>query len=131
MKRDIEADIFAWKARADRKPLVLMGARQVGKTWLMRDFGKRNFANVHEFNFDDNPDLARVFKASKDPAVILPQLAILSGRKIDIENVAGGQDTAGAQVWRHSGVARLAEDLSGREGRDTGRRTCVVSRVFA
>ena len=86
MKRDIEVDISAWKSRVDRKPLVFMGARQVGKTWLMRDFGKRNFANVHEFNFDDNPDLARVFKESKDPAVILPQLAILSGRKIDIEN---------------------------------------------
>jgi len=62
-----------------------MGARQVGKTWLMREFGRRNFANVHEFNFDDNPDLAKVFAASKDPAVILPQLAIMSGRKIDVE----------------------------------------------
>lgn len=86
MKRDIESEIFAWKSRENRKPLVLMGARQVGKTWIMRDFGKRNFAHVHEFNFDDNPDLAQVFMASKDPAVILPQLSILSGRKIDIEN---------------------------------------------
>lgn len=86
MKRDIESKIYDWKSRNNRKPLVLMGARQVGKTWLMRDFAKRNFANVHEFNFDDNPDLARVFSESKDPKVILPQLAILSGRKIDIEN---------------------------------------------
>ena len=86
MKRDIESDIFAWKSREGRKPLVLMGARQVGKTWLMRDFCARNFANVHEFNFDDNSDLARVFADSKDPKAILPQLAILSGRKIDIEN---------------------------------------------
>jgi len=85
MKRDVESDIYAWKLRRDRKPLVLMGARQVGKTWLMRDFGTRNFAQVHEFNFDDNPDLARIFAESKDPQVILPQLAILSGRKIDIE----------------------------------------------
>jgi len=52
----------------------------------MRDFGKRNFASVHEFNFDDNSDLAKIFAKSKDPAVILPQLAILSGRKIDLEN---------------------------------------------
>ena len=52
----------------------------------MRDFGKRNFAHVHEFNFDDNPDLARVFAESKNPQSILPQLAILSGRKIDVEN---------------------------------------------
>jgi len=86
MKRDVESEISAWKSRQDRKPLVLMGARQVGKTWLMRDFGKRNFAQVHEFNFEGNPDLAKVFAESKDPAVILPQLAILSGRKIDVEN---------------------------------------------
>ena len=86
MKRDIENKISDWKSSHNRKPLILMGARQVGKTWLMRDFGKRNFAAVHEFNFDDNPDLARVFAESKDPSVILPQLSILSGRKIDIEN---------------------------------------------
>ena len=86
MKRDVESKILEWKSRHNRKPLILMGARQVGKTWLMRDFGSRNFAAVHEFNFDDNPDLARVFAESKDPGVILPQLSILSGRKIDIEN---------------------------------------------
>lgn len=84
MKREIESQLFKWKTRIGRKPLVLMGARQVGKTWLMRDFGKRNFAQVHEFNFDDNPDLSLVFEHSKDPKDILPQLAILSGRKIDI-----------------------------------------------
>ena len=59
-----------------------MGARQVGKTWLMRDFGRRHFARVHEFNFDDTPDLASVFEGTKDPASILTRLAAVSGAKI-------------------------------------------------
>ena len=84
MKRLVEDDILAWKDRADRKPMVLMGARQVGKTWLMRDFGRKHFARVHEFNFDDTPDLASVFEGTKDPASILARLAAISGARIDI-----------------------------------------------
>lgn len=60
-----------------------MGARQVGKTWLMRHFAKQNFAHVHEFNFDDKPVLATFFRDSKDPGDILPKLSIFCGRKID------------------------------------------------
>ena len=84
MKRDIENSLLEWKNREDRKPLVLMGARQVGKTWLMRDFGKRNFARVHEFNFEERTALAEFFRASKDPKDLLPKLSALSGAKIDI-----------------------------------------------
>lgn len=61
-----------------------MGARQVGKTWLMRDFGRKHFARVHEFNFDDTPDLASIFEGTKDPASSLARLAAISGAKIDI-----------------------------------------------
>ena len=43
MKRFIETAFLKWKERTDRKPLVLLGARQVGKTWMMREFGKRHF----------------------------------------------------------------------------------------
>ena len=66
-----------------RKPLVLMGARQVGKTWLMRDFGKRNFARVHEFNFDGSADLASVFIHTKKPDELLRKLSIIDGVKIN------------------------------------------------
>jgi len=85
MQRDVENEILRWKSSEGRKPLVLMGARQVGKTWLMRDFGKRNFAAVHEFNFDGNVDLASVFRSTKEPVELLPKLSVLSGRKIDVE----------------------------------------------
>ena len=84
MQREVEKQLLEWKDRADRKPLVLMGARQVGKTWLMRHFAKKNFAHVHEFNFDDKPVLATFFRDSKDPQDILPKLSIFSGRKIDV-----------------------------------------------
>ena len=65
-----------------------MGARQVGKTWLMRNFAAKNFREVHEFNFDDAPVLSSFFRDSKDPKDILPKLEIYSGRKIDLENDA-------------------------------------------
>ena len=78
MKRDIETEFFRWKERKDRKPLVLMGARQVGKTWLMENFGLKNFSKVHIFDFVAMPDLATVFKATKNPDEILPKLEIIS-----------------------------------------------------
>ena len=60
-----------------------MGARQVGKTWLMRDFGKRNFARVHEFNFDGSMDLASLFAHTKKPDELLRKLSIIDGVKIN------------------------------------------------
>ena len=83
MKRDVEIEFSRWKERKDRKPLVLMGARQVGKTWLMENFGRKNFSKVHFFDFVAMPDLATVFKATKNPDEILPKLEIISGAKID------------------------------------------------
>lgn len=85
MRRFIENQLFKWKSREKRKPLVLMGARQVGKTWLMRDFGTNNFRRVHEFNFDGNEDLASIFKSTKRPLELLPKLSSISGSKIDID----------------------------------------------
>jgi len=66
--------------------MVLMGARQVGKTWLMKDFGRRNFAHVHVFDFVDTPDLASVFAGSKNPDEILPKLEVIGGLRIDREH---------------------------------------------
>ena len=60
-----------------------MGARQVGKTWLMKNFGQDNFAKVHFFDFSAEPDLATIFQGSKNPNDILPKLEIVGGSKID------------------------------------------------
>lgn len=86
MIRFAEKAFSEWKNRKNRKPLVLLGARQVGKSWLMQEFGRKNFATVHEFSFQGNEDLASIFNHSKRPVDLLPKLSAFSGRKIDIEN---------------------------------------------
>lgn len=86
MKRFIENSLFAWKNKSRRKPLILLGARQAGKTWMMRDFGARHFRRVHEFNFDGNELLADLFKGTKRPAELLPKLSSVSGERIDEQN---------------------------------------------
>ena len=54
MERFIMQDLIAWKNRKDRKPLILLGARQVGKTYILKEFGQREFENVAYINCDNN-----------------------------------------------------------------------------
>ena len=54
MERFIMQDLIAWKNREDRKPLILLGARQVGKTYILKEFGQREFENVAYINCDNN-----------------------------------------------------------------------------
>ena len=82
MKRRVEKDLLEWKQKADRKPLVLMGARQVGKTWLMESFARKNFANAHIIDFRERPDYGSVFIGSKNPADLLPKLSAVMGRAV-------------------------------------------------
>lgn len=82
MKRKALQDLIQWKHREDRKPLVLRGARQVGKTWLMREFGKNHYANFVYFNFDEEADLKSIFEANKNPERIIQLLSLIAGEKI-------------------------------------------------
>ena len=82
MERFALKKMAAWKDSADRKPLVLKGARQVGKTWLMQEFGRRYYRNSVYFNFDEEEALRSVFAANKNPARILELLSMISGEKI-------------------------------------------------
>ena len=50
-------ELIRWQKRENRKPLIIRGARQVGKTWLMKEFGKTNYANTVYINFDNNPSM--------------------------------------------------------------------------
>lgn len=71
-----------WKSRSDRKPLILKGARQVGKTWLMKEFGRTNYDNFAYFNFDEEESLSSIFESNKNPIRIIELLSLLSGNKI-------------------------------------------------
>lgn len=71
-----------WKNDAERKPLVLKGARQVGKTWLMKEFGKNYYKSFVYFNFDEEEELKSIFAANKNPARLIELLSMISGEKI-------------------------------------------------
>lgn len=61
MYRNALGRLQQWKEKANRKPLVIKGARQVGKTWLMKEFGRRFYAKTVYINFDANTDMAALF----------------------------------------------------------------------
>lgn len=83
MKRKILDELLQWKNRNDRKPLILRGVRQCGKTWALKEFGRTCFENVAYFNFDFDQNLASVFESTKDPKRLIPQLSLLSGVPIE------------------------------------------------
>jgi len=76
MKRNILNLLKQWNKRSDRKPLVLMGARQVGKTHALLEFGRTEFSNYVYLNFEDNPNLCELFTRSLDPYDIIPVLSL-------------------------------------------------------
>lgn len=82
MERDLFGELERWKDNPERKPLVLRGARQVGKTWLMSEFGRRCFDDFVYCNFDDERRLGQIFLEDKDPHRIVRLLSMLSGKKI-------------------------------------------------
>ncbi len=82
MYRNILNDLIKWKNDINRKPLILRGARQVGKTYIIKQFGKEEYNGVAYFNFDHDTNLYELFKNTKDPKRILEQLAFIYGKAI-------------------------------------------------
>lgn len=82
MERLILKELVKWKESKYRKPLILKGARQVGKTYILKQFGEENYRNVAYFNFDHDKDLYNLFENTKDPKRILEQLAFICGKVI-------------------------------------------------
>ena len=81
MKRSIKKQLLAWKDAPTRKPLILRGARQVGKTWILREFAQKHFKSMIICNLDKDEELQTVF-ASKSPERIITTLELLFGHKI-------------------------------------------------
>lgn len=82
MKRKPLQDLIKWKEDRERKPMVLKGARQVGKTWLMKEFGSNYYDNYVYFNFDEEDQLKSIFEANKNPHRIVELLSLIAGKKI-------------------------------------------------
>ena len=81
MKRNAMRDLVQWKESEDRKPMVLKGARQVGKTWLMKEFGSNYYQNYVYFNFDEEDELKSIFEKNKNPQRIIELLSMIAGEK--------------------------------------------------
>ncbi len=87
MQRTAATYLLNWKNKKDRKPLILRGARQTGKTWLLKDFGRSHFKQYHHFDFErDKNQLLPVFEGELNPQLIIRNLSLLLNKKIDIEN---------------------------------------------
>lgn len=82
MNRTALQALRRWKADETRKPMVLKGARQVGKTWLMKEFGRLCYDHTVYFNFDEEDALASIFQADKNPQRIIERLSLIAGEKI-------------------------------------------------
>ena len=83
MQRFIMEKLIDWKNDKNRKPLILKGARQVGKTYILQEFGANYYENTAYFNFDHDYGLAELFLNTKDPKRIIEQLSLAAGKKIN------------------------------------------------
>lgn len=82
MYRKISQKLLAWKESPFRKPLLLQGARQVGKTFSVLEFGRNNYENVAYFNFETNTQLNATFEENIEPGYLLPVLSHIAGTSI-------------------------------------------------
>jgi len=86
MERLAMEQLNKWKFKKNKKPLIIRGARQVGKTWLMKNFGQKNYDHVVYINFDNNQQMQDLFEANMKIERIITGLELYSGNKIDPEN---------------------------------------------
>lgn len=113
MKRELTAELEQWLAAPQRRPLVLRGARQVGKTWLVRDLAERAGRQLVEINFERDPGLRRHFRAG-DPRTILGELSLISDRTIDpstcllfLDEIEAAGDVLAKLRWFHEELPEL------------------------
>ena len=82
MYRAAMEELKAWKAKKNRKPLIIRGARQVGKSWLMKEFGTREYEDMIYVSFDNNERMANLFEGSMNVERLIAGLELYAGRKI-------------------------------------------------
>ncbi len=86
MKRNLYNNLLSWKKDSKRKPLLLQGARQVGKTYLVNEFGNREYADYVYLNFEQNPEFESFFQSGLKPEKIFENISLYFGRKITSAN---------------------------------------------
>ena len=84
MKRQLEQVLIKWKCQEERKPLLLEGARQVGKTWLLREFGKNHFGQFILLDFAEHPEYSKLFEKNLDVKRIISEIELKTDIEIDM-----------------------------------------------
>lgn len=79
-------ELFKWKEKPIRKPMIIQGARHVGKTWLMKEFGKKAYTHTVYINFEDNVTMEDLFSYDLDTKRLITGMELYSGQKIDPDN---------------------------------------------
>ena len=82
MKRDVYQQLLSWKLSDRRKPLLLQGARQTGKTYILKKFGHHEYQNTVYYNFEEDPALDSFFQRDLNPQRILKELSIYKNLEI-------------------------------------------------
>ena len=82
MERLIYNELLGWSKSAVRKPLILRGVRQCGKTWILREFGEKNFEDTAYFTFENNQPLSECFNSDMNPSRIIKELSFIRGKSI-------------------------------------------------
>ena len=82
MRRNAIQELIKWKSSEERKPMVLKGARQVGKTWLMKEFGQSCYESFVYFNFDEEDELKSIFEKNKNPYRIIELLSFIAEKRL-------------------------------------------------
>ncbi len=101
MERFILKKLLDWKNSPYCKPLILKGIRQVGKTWILKEFGRRCYENTAYFNFDENEEYKQFFETTKDVDRILLCHRWYAGVGIDVDGGTGCFCYAGSIVRNH------------------------------
>ncbi|MCD4679737.1 MAG: AAA family ATPase [Bacteroidales bacterium] len=86
MKRLLYNNLLQWKNDQDRKPLLLQGARQVGKTYLVNEFGEKEYSDLIYLNFEQNPGLKSIFQGELQPESVINNISLYLGKKITSED---------------------------------------------
>lgn len=87
MRRDAMQQLYDWKEKTTRKPLIVRGARQVGKTWLMKEFASSAYRQFAYINFEDNEVMKDVFQKDFDVERILMAIQLVTGIVVDTETL--------------------------------------------
>lgn len=86
MERDLYKQLVQWKNKSNRKPLLLQGARQVGKTYLVNQFGKTEYSQFISLNFEQDPELKTLFQGNLSAKTVIENIELYIGKKIELEN---------------------------------------------